>query len=98
MPGRAFSSNAHKREGTTVMWELGPGDVLHNTVEIWAESVIGRWRSLPSQRLEARVIANGVEVPTILQVTQYATRRPNELWLQECQGLIRQPRRRPGSG
>lgn len=41
MPGRVTDSNAHKREGTTLVWEFGPMDAVHTPVEIYAESVMG---------------------------------------------------------
>ena len=41
MPGRVTDSNAHERDGTTLVWEFGPGDALHAPVEIFAESVVG---------------------------------------------------------
>jgi hypothetical protein len=40
MPGRVTDSNAHERDGTTLVWEFGPGDALHTPVEVYAESVI----------------------------------------------------------
>jgi len=39
LPGQVTSTNAHKREGTTLVWEFGPGDALRAPVEIHAESV-----------------------------------------------------------
>jgi hypothetical protein len=42
MPGRVTDSNAHHRDGTTLVWEFGPGDALSAPVEIYAESVVGR--------------------------------------------------------
>jgi hypothetical protein len=41
MPGRVTDSNAHKREGTTLVWEFGPMDAVHTPVEIYAESAAG---------------------------------------------------------
>jgi len=41
MPGRVTDSNAHHRDGSTLVWEFGPGDALSAPVEIYAESVIG---------------------------------------------------------
>ena len=42
MPGRVTGSNAHEREGTTLVWKFGPGDAVTTPVEIFAESVIER--------------------------------------------------------
>jgi hypothetical protein len=41
MPGVVTDSNAHKREGSTLIWEFGPADALYTPVEIFAESVVG---------------------------------------------------------
>lgn len=41
MPGRVTDSNAHERDGTTLVWEFGPGDALSAPVEVYAESVVG---------------------------------------------------------
>jgi hypothetical protein len=41
MPGRVTDSNAHERDGTTLVWEFGPGDALSDPVEVYAESVVG---------------------------------------------------------
>ena len=41
MPGRVTDSNAHHRDGTTLVWEFGPGDALSAPVEIYAESAVG---------------------------------------------------------
>lgn len=41
MPGRVTDSNAHEREGTTLVWEFGPGDAFRAPVEVYAESVVG---------------------------------------------------------
>ena len=40
MPGRITDSNAHERDGNTLVWEFGPGDALHTPVEVFAESVM----------------------------------------------------------
>ena len=42
LPGRVTDSNAHHRDGTTLVWEFGPGDAVSAPVEIYAESVVGR--------------------------------------------------------
>jgi hypothetical protein len=42
LPGTVTNSNAHKRDGTTLVWEFGPADALETPVEIYAESVVGR--------------------------------------------------------
>lgn len=42
MPGRVTNSNAHDRDGNTLVWEFGPGDAASAPVEIYAESVIQR--------------------------------------------------------
>jgi hypothetical protein len=42
LPGTVTDSNAHKRDGTTLVWKFGPGDALETPVEIHAESVAGR--------------------------------------------------------
>jgi hypothetical protein len=41
MPGRVTDSNAHKRDGTTLIWEFGPAEALQTPIEIYAESVVG---------------------------------------------------------
>jgi hypothetical protein len=41
MPGRIITSNADERDGTTLIWKLGPMDALVDPVEIFAESVVG---------------------------------------------------------
>lgn len=41
MPGTVTDSNAHDRDGTTLVWEFGPADALLTPIEIYAESVIG---------------------------------------------------------
>jgi hypothetical protein len=40
MPGRVTDSNAHERDGATLVWEFSPGDALHAPVEIYAQSVV----------------------------------------------------------
>ena len=40
MPGRVTESNAHDREGTTLIWKFGPGDAVTAPVEIFARSVV----------------------------------------------------------
>jgi AcrR family transcriptional regulator len=42
MPGRITNSNAHDRDGNTLVWEFGPGDAGSVPVEIYAESVVRR--------------------------------------------------------
>jgi hypothetical protein len=42
MPGRVTNSNAHDRDGDTLVWEFGPGDAGSAPVEIFAESVVRR--------------------------------------------------------
>ena len=42
MPGTVTDSNAHKRVGTTLVWEFGPADALMAPIEIYAESVLER--------------------------------------------------------
>ncbi len=42
MPGRITTSNAHDRDGATLIWKFGPGDAATTPVVIFAESVIGR--------------------------------------------------------
>lgn len=42
MPGRVTNSNAHERDGDTLVWEFGPGDAGSTPVEIFAESVVRR--------------------------------------------------------
>lgn len=42
MPGRVTTSNAHDRDGTTLVWEFGPGDATTTPIEIFAESVVER--------------------------------------------------------
>jgi hypothetical protein len=42
MPGRVTSSNAHDRDGNTLIWEFAPGDALTAALEIVAESVVER--------------------------------------------------------
>lgn len=42
MPGRVTHSNAHRRDGGTLVWEFGPADALHTPVEIFAESMVAR--------------------------------------------------------
>jgi hypothetical protein len=41
MPGRVTSSNAHDREGNTLVWEFTPADALTAPVVLTAESIIG---------------------------------------------------------
>jgi hypothetical protein len=40
MPGRVTDSNAHEREGGTLIWKFSPGDAVTAPVEIFAESVM----------------------------------------------------------
>ncbi len=40
MPGRVTASNAHNREGDTLIWEFGPGDAATAPLEIIAESIV----------------------------------------------------------
>jgi hypothetical protein len=42
LPGRILSSNAHDRDGDTLIWEFVPGDALSAPLEIVAESVVER--------------------------------------------------------
>jgi hypothetical protein len=42
MPGRVTSSNAHDRDGNTLVWEFVPGDALTAPLEIVAESIVER--------------------------------------------------------
>jgi hypothetical protein len=42
MPGRVTASNAHERDGATLLWRFGPADAATTPVEIFAESVISR--------------------------------------------------------
>lgn len=42
MPGRVTNSNAHDRDGDTLVWEFGPGDAGSAPVEIFAQSVVRR--------------------------------------------------------
>ncbi|MGW8266395.1 MAG: hypothetical protein ACWGSQ_08510 [Longimicrobiales bacterium] len=42
LPGTVTDSNAHKRDGTTLVWEFGPADALLTPIEIYAESVMGK--------------------------------------------------------
>jgi len=42
MPGRVTSSNAHDRDGGTLIWEFAPGDAVTAALEIVAESVVER--------------------------------------------------------
>ncbi|MGD8867851.1 MAG: hypothetical protein PVI01_09475, partial [Gemmatimonadales bacterium] len=41
MPGHVTESNAHDREGTTLIWKFGPGDAVAAPIEIFARSVVG---------------------------------------------------------
>ena len=41
MPGRVTDSNAHKRDGSILVWEFGPAEALQTPIEIYAESVVG---------------------------------------------------------
>lgn len=40
MPGRVTDSNAHDRDGATLIWKFGPGDAVTAPVEIFARSVL----------------------------------------------------------
>lgn len=40
MPGRVTDSNAHDRDGTTLIWKFGPGDAVQAPIEIFARSVV----------------------------------------------------------
>lgn len=40
MPGRVTDSNAHERDGATLVWEFSPGDALHAPVKVYAQSVV----------------------------------------------------------
>lgn len=40
MPGRVTDSNAHDRDGATLIWKFGPGDAVQAPVEIFARSVV----------------------------------------------------------
>ncbi|UCC71091.1 MAG: hypothetical protein JSV86_11925 [Gemmatimonadota bacterium] len=42
MPGRVIVSNAHERDGNTLVWEFGPADATTAPVEVFAESVVER--------------------------------------------------------
>jgi hypothetical protein len=42
LPGTVTDSNAHKRDGGTLVWEFGPADALMAPVEIYAESMMKR--------------------------------------------------------
>jgi len=42
MPGEVTSTNAHERDGNTLIWEFSPGDALTSPVVLVAESVLGR--------------------------------------------------------
>jgi hypothetical protein len=42
MPGRVTASNAHDRDGTTLIWEFSPADPATEPVEIFAESIVRR--------------------------------------------------------
>jgi hypothetical protein len=42
MPGRVLSSNAHDRDGNTLIWKFVPGDALTAPLEIHAESIVAR--------------------------------------------------------
>jgi hypothetical protein len=42
LPGTVTDSNAHKRDGSTLVWEFGPADALLTPIEIYAESVSER--------------------------------------------------------
>ena len=44
MPGRVLASNAHDRDGNTLIWEFAPGDALTAPLEIYAESLVERDR------------------------------------------------------
>jgi hypothetical protein len=40
MPGQVTASNAHDRDGATLIWKFGPGDATSEPVEIFAESQV----------------------------------------------------------
>lgn len=40
LPGEVRDSNAHRVEGTTLVWEFGPADAMEAPVELRAESVV----------------------------------------------------------
>jgi len=42
MPGEVTSTNAHEREGNTLVWEFSPSDALTSPVVLVAESVLGK--------------------------------------------------------
>jgi hypothetical protein len=42
MPGRVTNSNSHDRDGSTLVWEFGPGDAGAGPIEVYAESVVER--------------------------------------------------------
>jgi len=42
LPGTVTDSNAHKRDGKTLVWVFGPADALLTPVEIYAESRLNR--------------------------------------------------------
>jgi hypothetical protein len=42
MPGWVTASNAHERDGATLIWRFGPADAATTPVEIFAESVTSR--------------------------------------------------------
>ncbi len=48
LPGRVTNSNAHRRDGTTLVWQFGPADAFYTPVEIFAESVVGEGRGTGS--------------------------------------------------
>jgi hypothetical protein len=41
MPGTVTNSNAHERDGSTLVWEFSPADAFYTPIEIFAESVVG---------------------------------------------------------
>lgn len=46
MPGRVTDTNAHKRDGNTLVWEFGPTDAMPEDIQVYARSVVqGRERS-----------------------------------------------------
>ncbi len=40
MPGRVTDTNAHKRDGHTLVWEFGPTDAMPEDIQIFARSVL----------------------------------------------------------
>jgi hypothetical protein len=40
MPGRVTDTNAHRRDGNTLVWEFGPTDAMPGDIQVFARSVV----------------------------------------------------------